>query len=112
MANEFGMYGYAYNSLRRRFPAEDGWEIFPQDQWDGYRPDYVVEKRMKGVLQRVVAEVKDTDCAQQDHIDQLNYYVKSLAGRNVRIYAKILIVPAGCDCSIVGEDIEVIYLRG
>lgn len=112
MANEFGMYDYAYNSLRRRFPAEYGWEIEERPNYGSYIPDYGIERRRRGTVERAVAEVKDTDRVTQAHIDQLNRYVRNLSGGNVAIVAKFLIVPAGCDCSIVGRDIEVIFLRG
>ncbi len=113
MPNEFGMYDNAYNSLRRRFPAEDGWEIEERPAYSGYSPDYAIERRRRGTVERVVVEVKDTDRVTNVHIDQLNRYVRNLSGGNVRIVAKFLIVPSGCDCSsIVGGDIEVIYLRG
>lgn len=111
MPNEFGMYDNAYNSLRRRFPSEDGWEIYERPDYGSYIPDYGIERRGRRTIERAVAEVKDTDRVTQAHIDQLNRYIRNLSGGNVIIVAKFLIVPAGCDCSIVEEDIEIIYLR-
>jgi hypothetical protein len=113
MANEDGMYDNAYNVLRVRFPKNQGWDIFHKDRWNGYEPDFVIERRnSRGDFERGVAEVKDTDMVEQDHIDQLNVYVRNLSGGNVKIVGKFLIVPAGCDRSIVKADIEVIFLRG
>ena len=108
---EEDMYPYVMKDLRIRFPAYDGWEIFPQDAWSGYRPDFVVERRRHGKIQRVVVEVK-ADCkVRLDYIRQLNSYARNLAGRNVEIVGKILVVPAGTDTSNVPYDIEIMYLR-
>lgn len=105
------MYPYVKKNLRRRFPAYEGWEIYEKDRWEGYEPDFVVERRYRGKIERVVVEVKNVCTVSQSHIEQLNRYAKNLAGGNAVIVAKILVVPAGADASIVPDDIEVMFLK-
>lgn len=112
MANEFSMYDNVYNALRRRFPTGQGWEINERPNYGSYIPDFTIERRAGKTIERAVGEVKDTNRVAKVHIDQLNRYVRNIAGGNVKIVAKFIVVPSGCDCSIVGEDIEIIYLRG
>lgn len=105
------MYPYVKRNLRARYPAFEGWEIFERDRREGYEPDFVVERRRRGKIERAVVEVKATTRVAQSDIDQLNLYVRNLAGRNVKIVEKMLVVPAGSDTSIVPDDIELMFLR-
>jgi len=105
------MYPYVRRNLRARYPAHKGWEIYEKDRWNGYEPDFVVERRRRGKIQRVVVEVKATCKVSQDHVDQLNRYVRNLSGRNVKIVSKILAIPAGADTSLVPYDMEIMYLK-
>lgn len=108
---EEDMYPYVWRNLRARFPAYEGWEIYEKDRWKGYEPDFVVERRFRRRIERVVVEVKATCKVSWAHIKQLNMYARNLSGRNVTIVEKILVVPAGADTSTVPDDIEVLYLR-
>ena len=110
---EYEMYESAYRALRRRYPASEGWKIISQFGGTGYQPDFVVERRdFWGTIHRVVAEVKATCEITQEHIEQLNRYAQSLAGPNVQIKAKILIVPTNAKSRVrIPADIKVIYLR-
>ncbi len=110
---EHEMYESAYRALRRRYPASKGWKIIPQFEGNGYRPDFVVERRdWQGTIHRVIAEVKAACEIARNHIEQLNLYARNLAGPNVQIDAKILIVPSGAMSVVkLPEDLEIIYLR-
>ena len=108
---EEDMYPYVLRNLRARYPAYDGWEIYPKDRWKGYEPDFTVERRVGRRIERTVVEVKATCKVTSAHIRQLNRYAKNLSGRNVTIVEKILVVPAGADTSMVPDDIEIMYLR-
>lgn len=111
--NEHDMYPYVRQNLRKWYPKYGGWEIHgPRDRWYGYEPDFVVERRSRdGRTERVVVEVKPNCRASYNDVAQLNSYVRNLAGRNVRIVEKMLVVPAGADVSIVPEDIVIMFLR-
>ncbi len=110
---EEDMYPYVRKVLRKRYPKEDGWEIKPQERRKGYIPDFVVEKKRQflGTIERVIVEVKRGCQVSDRDVKQLNDYVKKMAGGNVNIKEKILVVPAGADTSRVPEDIKVIRLR-
>lgn len=109
---EHEMYESAYRVLRRRYPAHEGWEIIPQFEGSGYRPDFVIERKdWWGRVHRVVAEVKASCAVTQNDVRQLKAYSKAVAGGNVVIDEKILIVPAGANTSVVPDDITVIHLR-
>ena len=108
---EKDMYPYVKTNLRKRYPAYDGWEIYERDRWEGYEPDFVVERHINGLVERVVVEVKLTCRVEPAHVRQLNKYVKNLSGGNVRIIGKILVVPSGANTDAVPDDVEVMYLR-
>lgn len=107
---EHDMYPYVSKNLRRRYPKHEGWNIYDKDRWSGYEPDFVVER--KGLkIERTIVEVKVTCRVSQSHIDQLNSYVRNLAGGNVKIVEKILVVPSGTDISIVPNDMNIMFLK-
>lgn len=110
--HEHEMYQYVKQNLRRRYPGYNGWRIYIRDRWEGYEPDFVVERRnRRGRIERIVREVKATSRVCENDINQLNSYVRNLSGRNVKILEKVLVVPAGADTSIVPNDIEIMFLR-
>ncbi|NJE47342.1 hypothetical protein E3E35_08005 [Thermococcus sp. GR7] len=112
MVSEFDMYPYVKERLRKRYPASEGWIIKHRERRENYEPDFVVERRVSdGKIERVIVEVKAVCKVTQEHIDQINRYARNLAGLNVRIIKKILVVPSYADTSIVPPDIEKMYLR-
>ena len=71
----------------------------------------------RSLIERVIVEVKADCYIDLSHVEQLNEYAMYLAGRNVRIMKKILVIPAGARISqpaldLIDEgDIEVVRLR-
>jgi len=109
---ESDMYPYIRRNLRKRYPKYKGWDIFEQDNWGDYKPDFVVERRnKKGEIERVVVEAKRYSRINRGHISQLNRYVRNLSGNNTWIIKKILAVPSYADVSEVPEDISIMFLR-
>jgi len=86
-------------------------EIYPKDRWEGYEPDFTVERKKSGRTERIIVEVKATCRVSQGDIDQLNLYVRNISGGNVKIVEKILAVPAGADTSIVPADMGIMFLK-
>jgi len=111
MVTEFDMYPEVRVLLRKKFPASKGWDIKHRERREGYEPDFIVERKVKGVIERVIVEVKAVCKVTEEHIRQINKYARNLAGANVRIVRKILVIPSHADASIVPKDIEVVYLR-
>lgn len=105
------MYDAVMKSLRRRFPKRKGWKIHQQPKGSGYTPDFVVERKVRDQIHRVVVEVKAEKRITQDHVNQVNNYARNLAGSKVRIKGKILFVPSGADTSVVPDDITVVNLK-
>lgn len=108
MVREVDMYPYVRQVLRRRFP---GWDIIFRSRWSGYEPDFVVERKFGDVIERVVVEVKAVCKVGRKDVEQLNRYVRNLAGSRVKVVGKILVVPAGADTKDVPKDIVIIRLR-
>ena len=119
MANPFReseMYENSYNCLRRRYPASEGWELTPQHHHGTYVPDFTCFKETKNYTYKVICEVKAKPTLHAKDIAQINKYVKNVAGKNVKIKNRILIVPSGCNIENVRDlieyhEIEVIFLR-
>ncbi len=100
-----------HKNLRAEFPAYKGWEIYRKDRWVGYEPDFTVERKVRGKIQRAIVEVKATCNISQAILNQLNSYTKKLSGRGVEIVEKILAVPAGTDTSNVPDDVKIMFLK-
>lgn len=111
MVTEFDMYPEVRALLRKRFPASNGWEIKYRERRERYEPDFIVERKVRGVIERVIVEVKAVCKVTEKHVSQINRYARNLAGANVRIVGKILVLPSRADVSIVPMDIKVVYLR-
>lgn len=109
--DEKDLYTNCYNTLRKRYPTGYGWIITAQDNYGTYIPDFVIEKKWGKKTFKVIVEVKKCSITKND-IDQLNKYVRNLAGPNVDVKAKIFIVASKADTTLVTDDFEVIYLKG
>ena len=107
---EKDMYDNVYSVLRARYPLKDGWDIKHLEHHKTYVPDFIVERTKKGIIEKVIVEVKRSHLS-QPAVNQLNAYARNLAGPNVRIVGKIFVVPAGADTSVAGEDFQIIYLK-
>ena len=108
------MYKTVRDRIRVRFPAYEGWEIYEQDDWGAIKPDFVVERRNEGIIERAIIEVKSTCSSRQTHIDQINKYARHLAGNNCRIVEKILVYPGSSNTQLVEDyyrDITLMKLR-
>ncbi|AEF97311.1 Dna2/Cas4 domain-containing protein [Methanotorris igneus] len=111
MFKEFDMYPYVRRNLRKRYPASKGWVIKERERRGSYEPDFIVERRTKSVIERIVVEVKATPKITENHIKQINRYAKCLAGANVKIKEKILVVPSGAKVSKIPPDIKIHYSK-
>lgn len=110
--SEKDMYPRVRRNLRQRYKKCEGWEIIEQPDYGGYKPDFIVERKRRGKIERVVVEVKATDKISKEHIKQLNDYVKKLAGKDVKIVAKKFYVLSGTDASEAKkQEFSVHYLR-
>lgn len=122
--SEYDMYSTVKRSLRSQYPAQDGWVIHgPNDtRKKGYAPDFTVERKYTEtyffglfdgdtLTEKVLVEVKKDHVITQQHVDQLNAYVRNHAANKVRIAGKIMVVPSGSDTSVVPADMKVMRLR-
>jgi hypothetical protein len=118
---EADMYAAIKSNLRAKYPANQGWKIFgPSDKRkDGYAPDFVVERTVtKGLIfidyikEKIIVEAKAEAIIKQGHLDQINSYSRNHSGKNVRILAKILVIPSGTDVKGVRKVVRAdgIYL--
>jgi|GEM_PF-2506867 len=111
------MYSSVYKLLRKRYPANKGWEILSQYQSETktYKPDFLVKKGTKMYIHKYIFEVKSENRIKKRHIQQINSYSSKLSGPNVKI-KKFLVVPALCNTSYHSDllqkyHIKVIHLR-
>jgi hypothetical protein len=116
------MYINSYLLIRKRFPYSKGYIIKSQDtSKDGYRPDFVVYKRIRykntSYYKKVIVEVKSTKRISRNDIRQINWYSKNHSGKHSFIIGKYLIIPSFTDISsvrslILKSGIKVIRLKG
>jgi len=79
---------YVYGTVRRRYPAFDGWEIIEQCPLpDGSRVDFYVVRRSGGrVTQAVVVEAKDKEVLVPDDVAQIILYKELTGAQETIIY--------------------------
>jgi hypothetical protein len=112
--SEQDMYPSVQSNLRASYPLSDGWEIIYQHRGanGSYIPDFVVQRTYRKIIEKVVVEVKKCKITSAD-IAQINSYASKLAGPNVKIIQKILVVASGADTSLVkAGDFKLMILKG
>lgn len=110
--NEYDLYPNVQRNLGRQFRRKDGWEIIPQYRGKtGYRPDFLVQRKYCGRIERVVVEVKAVRRISARDISQIHRYVRALSGRNVKIVGRILAVPSGTQTDLVPDTFRKMILR-
>ncbi len=80
---------YMQNTIRKRYPALDGWEIYEQEVLpDGSRVDfYGLHRNRKGdVNYGVVIDAKDKQKLEPDDIDQIVHYSRKCRADERVIY--------------------------
>ncbi len=110
---ERDLYYHLRRALRSRYPASEGWRIFPQYNGITYIPDFVCKRKNKGRVETVICEVKggSRPTISKKDVSQLKQYARNLAGNNVIILDKIFAIPYGVDVIHVPDDIKIIRLK-
>ncbi len=105
------MYPYVKANLRKRFPYEDGWIIRKMDKEREDNPDFVVERRRKDRVDKVIVEVV-ADCkVTEEHVRDLERHTQKFSVEGVRILTRIIVICAGADTSVVPDDVDLMVLR-
>ncbi len=95
------MYKEVEGMLAFNFTRFGGWDIKPQHsrRKGSYRPDFLVERRIRGVIERIPVEVKRECNINDTHVKQLTDYMRKLSGPNTKILGGILVIPYGAKIS-------------
>lgn len=80
--------------LEKRFTKFDGWQIFNRPRVGKIVPDYLCELEHEGKMYRAIVEIKSEPHISQSDIKKINDSAKSLAGKDIEIFAKIIAVPS------------------
>jgi|GEM_PF-6831844 len=104
--------------LQKRFTKFDGWEIFYRPKMGKVVPDFLCELALEEKKYRVIVNIKSESMVSQSDVKKIANGAKSLAGKDIVIFAKILVVPSNVTIpatiqkSIESNKIEVLYLKG
>jgi hypothetical protein len=80
---------YIYNTIRKRYPAYEGWEINEQcPLLDGSKADfYVVQRNLNGkVVDGILIDAKDKAELRMTDIDQMIHYIAECRAERGIIY--------------------------
>jgi hypothetical protein len=102
------IFSYAERSLRKKFSPSEGWEFERNLNGDNIGVDYVVSRKWQGAAQQVYAAVMMKPELLQSDVD--SFIAAIPEGKNAK--GKILVVPAGADCSLVPSDVEIVEMKG
>lgn len=110
MRRAIDMYPYVKANLRKRYPYDDGWAIRKLDK-EKDNPDFIVDRRRKGHVERVIVEVIPECQVTKEHISSLERHVEKFSEEGVEIVAKIIVVCRNCDVSMVPQGVDIMTLR-
>jgi hypothetical protein len=114
LVTEVELYPRAVEALRNLYPVKEGWEIrFDLElQYNSQAPRFVVEKKEKNMLRRVVAELVVDHEVSESQIRSLDRHSENFRGRNTRIEELLFIVPHGCDTGkALKKEIKIHHLE-
>lgn len=96
--------------LKNRFPEEYGWIVNSCLSWQPHLPDFIIDRMMGRNTERVVALVILEERLTFRHINRIDEIAMRLTGNNFCFAGKIIIVPQGCDISMVHTNAEILAL--
>lgn len=102
------IFSFAERSLRKKFSPSEGWEFERNLNGDDIGVDYVVSRKWQGQAQKAYAAVMMKPELLQSDVN--SFIVAIPEGKNTN--GKIIVVPAGADCSMVPSDVDIIELKG
>jgi hypothetical protein len=108
---ERAFYPEVYALLRRTYPGHEGWRILPRDDWAVYGPDFVLERRVAGEVERAIVKVMLGPTVSSRDILRLRGYRRAYLGEQGLIQT-VLVVPAGTEVYDVPHDIKLVFLPG
>lgn len=105
------MLPYAYCYLHEMFPKWKGWNMnFLRDEQHIF-PDFMIERLNKSTITRIIVMVRMNKYITDHHIIEMTKYERMVRLKKKYQVKKIIIVPTGCDISIVPSDIKIISLK-
>ncbi len=110
MLRAVDMYPYVKANLRKRYPYDDGWVIRKLDK-ERDNPDFVVDRRRKGYIERAIVEVIPDCYITQKHLEDLERHIQKHKDEGVEIIARIIVVCRDTDTTSVPKGIDIMFLR-
>jgi hypothetical protein len=105
------MFPYAYCYLNCFYPRKEDWKYsFTRDQKLAL-PDFVIEKNSGKTSCTALVAVRKQEQITSENIIQMKNYERIFRHKKSQKIEKILIVPYGCDISLVPHDIRIIFLK-
>jgi len=103
---------YIYDTVRKRYPAYEGWEIYEQCSLkDGSRIDFYVVKRnaQEQLVYGVVIDAKDKAELEVVDIEQVIYYLTQTTADEAIIYvANDTLIPQTVQERADEEDVRIV----
>jgi hypothetical protein len=103
---------YIYDTVRKRYPAYEGWEIYEQCSLkDGSRIDFYVVKRnaQEQLVYGVVIDAKDKAELEVVDIEQVTYYLTQTTADEAIIYvANDTLIPQTVQERADEEDVRIV----
>ncbi|MEI6764256.1 MAG: hypothetical protein WCM76_01365 [Bacteroidota bacterium] len=94
--------------LNTRYTEEDGWIVNSTLSWQPHLPDFIIDRYCGRNTERVVAVIIFEEQITHRHINRIDEISSRLTGHNFLSAGKIIIVPEGCDTSLIHSDTEIL----
>lgn len=94
--------------LSLRYPEKEGWIVNSTLSWQPHLPDFIIDRYAGRSTERVIALVIFEEKITYRHINRIDEIAGRLTGHNFLPAGKIIIVPEGCDTTMVHSDAEIL----
>ena len=96
--------------IAKQYPENEGWKVYNRFNWVSYLHDFVLQRELDGLTERVVVEIVTDRKVRDEQISQLIEVAGRLEYDGTRVSKKIMVVADETDTSCIPADIEVYYL--
>jgi len=105
------MLPYAFCYLNELYPKRKGWDLnFLRDEQLSY-PDFVIDSVNGCLVSKVIVMVQMQKNIKEYDVSEMQKYESIIKAEKQYKIEKVLIVPDGCDTSVVPSDFKIIYLK-
>lgn len=97
--------------VSRDYPESEGWKVYNRFNWVSYLHDFVLQRQVGNVTERVVVEINTDQKITEDQFAKMRDMASRLEGDQVKVIKKVLLFSANASVADCPADIELCMLE-